>query len=122
MVGVKNLELSEKFYTPIFKKLGFNICWQDEYSMSYGDINDSKVPRFFIGYPFNKAVATAGNGVMTAIRCENTELVNDLYNLALENGGVCEGPPGARPEYGDGFYGAYIRDPDLNKIAFVIYP
>ena len=121
MVGVKNLERSEQFYTPIFRELGFQICWQDERSISYGIINDLEVPRYFIGYPFDKSDATMGNGVMTALRCRDIEQVKILFGLALEKGGSCEGPPGLRPEYGDGFYAAYVRDPDSNKLAFVIY-
>lgn len=36
-------------------------------------------------------------------------------------GGSCEGRPGLRPQYGEGFYGAYVRDPNGNKLAFVSY-
>ncbi|MFS9532744.1 VOC family protein, partial [Klebsiella pneumoniae] len=32
-----------------------------------------------------------------------------------------EGAPGHRPQYGDGFHSAYVRDPDGNKLAFVYY-
>ncbi|MGE6582094.1 VOC family protein [Vreelandella aquamarina] len=35
---------------------------------------------------------------------------------------VDEGAPGFRPQYGEGFYAAYVRDPDGNKLAFVVYP
>ncbi|WP_234903155.1 hypothetical protein [Ensifer adhaerens] len=39
----------------------------------------------------------------------------------MEQGGSVEGEPGFRPQYGDGFYAAYVRDPDGNKLAFVCY-
>ena len=39
----------------------------------------------------------------------------------MANGGTDEGAPGLRPDYGEGFYAAYVRDPDGNKIAFVCY-
>ena len=46
--------------------------------------------------------------------------VQRLYDIALSNGGTCEGPPGPR---GEGFYAAYFRDPDGNKLnAFVMGP
>jgi hypothetical protein len=32
---------------------------------------------------------------------------------------VDEGAPGPRPHYGNGYYGAYLRDPDGNKIHLV---
>jgi predicted lactoylglutathione lyase len=38
--------------------------------------------------------------------------------VALAQGGSCEGPPGTR---GGGFYAAYFRDPDGNKLnAFLM--
>jgi hypothetical protein len=38
---------------------------------------------------------------------------------ALAAGGRDEGKPGPRPSYGPDYYGAYIRDPDGNKVHFV---
>ena len=35
---------------------------------------------------------------------------------ALEAGGMDEGAPGPRPDYGDAYYGCFVRDPDGNKI------
>ncbi len=58
---------------------------------------------------------------MTAFQCVGIELVDKLYEIAIEKGGRCEGSPGYRPEYGEGFYAAYVRDPDGNKVAFVVY-
>lgn len=45
-----------------------------------------------------------------------------LYETAMEHGGRSEGAPGFRPQYGEGFYAAYVRDQDGNKLAFVVYP
>ena len=46
--------------------------------------------------------------------------VRTVYEIALANGGSDDGPPGPR---GDGFYAAYFRDPDGNKLnAFVMGP
>ena len=51
----------------------------------------------------------------------SVDMVQELYRLAIENGGEDEGPPDYRPHYGADFYSAYVRDPDKNKIAFVFY-
>jgi predicted lactoylglutathione lyase len=40
-------------------------------------------------------------------------LVNTIYNKAIELGGTDEGPQGERME---GFYAAYFRDLDGNKL------
>jgi hypothetical protein len=34
-------------------------------------------------------------------------------------GGTDEGAPGPRPQFAADYYGAYVRDPDGNKLHFV---
>jgi predicted lactoylglutathione lyase len=68
--------------------------------------------------PFDGNVATVGNGVMVALEAKDQDQVQRLYDIALANGGTCEGPPGPR---GEGFYAGYFRDPDGNKLnAFIM--
>ena len=42
-----------------------------------------------------------------------------VYALAMANGGSDEGPPGVRA---NGYYAAYFRDPDGNKLNAVAMP
>ena len=68
--------------------------------------------------PFDGNPANVGNGVMVALEAKDKDQVHRLYDIALANGGTCEGPPGPR---GDTFYAGYFRDPDGNKLnAFVM--
>lgn len=68
--------------------------------------------------PFDGNPASVGNGVMVALEAKDKEQVHRLYDIALANGGTCEGPPGPR---GDSFYAGYFRDPDGNKLnAFLM--
>ena len=68
--------------------------------------------------PFDGNAASVGNGVMVALQAKDEAQVQRLYDIALANGGSCEGPPGPR---GEGFYAGYFRDPDGNKLsAFVM--
>lgn len=121
MVGTKNLEKALDFYDPLFSEMGWEVCWKDKLSVSYGKENDLNFPRFFVGYPFDGNRASVGNGVMTAFQLRDSKAVDALYNIAMKNGGSSEGMPGLRPQYGEGFYAAYVRDPDGNKLAFVVY-
>jgi len=120
MVGTADLARALAFYDPLFEIMGLDRCWCDERSASWGKSDDDKFSRFFTGYPYDGAEASHGNGTMTAFLCV-PEIIDQLHDLALKNGGVSEGAPGPRPQYGDGFYGAYVRDPDGNKLAFVCY-
>jgi catechol 2,3-dioxygenase-like lactoylglutathione lyase family enzyme len=68
--------------------------------------------------PFDGNPASVGNGVMVALEAKDKDQVHRLYDIALANGGTCEGPPGPR---GDTFYAGYFRDPDGNKLnAYVM--
>ena len=51
--------------------------------------------------------------MMVALQAKDPEQVKRIYNLALSMGGTDEGPPGDR---GGGFYAAYFRDLDGNKL------
>ncbi len=121
MVGTQDLERSLRFYDPLFSAMGWDQCWRDEQSASWGDKANETAPRFFTGYPFDKQPAGVGNGAMTAFLAAGPAMIDRLYEIAMRAGGSEEGKPGFRPQYGEGFYGAYVRDPDGNKLAFVCY-
>ena len=51
---------------------------------------------------------------MVALEASSREQIHRLHEIALANGGTCEGPPGPR---GETFYAAYFRDPEGNKLC-----
>lgn len=75
-------------------------------------------PMLWVGQPFDQSEAAPGNGWMAAFLCETKEQVHSCYDAALAAGGTDEGPPGDRSWRPD-YYGAYVRDPDGNKVHFV---
>ena len=52
---------------------------------------------------------------MVALAVDEREMVDALYRKAMELGARDEGAPGQRS---DGFYAAYFRDLDGNKLNF----
>lgn len=74
-------------------------------------------PMFGVMTPFDGGTATAGNGTMVALPAADRGQVDRVHARALELGATCEGQPGERMP---GFYGAYFRDPDGNKLACFI--
>lgn len=122
MVGTRDLEKALEFYEPIFAEMSFDVCWKDESCFSYGKNHDLTFPRFIVGYPFDGDPSSVGNGVMTAFQFDDPRVVDRLYDIAMNGGGTSEGKPGYRPQYAEGFYAAYVRDPDGNKLAFIVYP
>ncbi len=68
--------------------------------------------------PWDGKPATVGNGVMVALVVDSPAKVDALYRKAMELNGTDEGKPGPR---GDGFYAAYFRDLDGNKLNFFCF-
>lgn len=121
MLGTNDLERALTFYDPLMDLLGQAKVGADERLVTWGSYDDYARPGFSVGLPVNGAPATYGNGAMLAFRAETAALVDSLYEAAIAAGGTCEGKPGPRPQYWKGFYSAYVRDPDGNKISFACY-
>ena len=49
-------------------------------------------------------------------RCATRAEVDAFYLAAIAHQGADEGRPGLRSEYHPDYYGAFVRDPDGNKI------
>jgi catechol 2,3-dioxygenase-like lactoylglutathione lyase family enzyme len=47
--------------------------------------------------------------------------VDAFHAAALAAGASDEGAPGLRPHYHPNYYGAYVRDPDGNKLCAVCH-
>ncbi|WP_446731208.1 VOC family protein [Pseudomonas sp. CFBP 13719] len=73
----------------------------------------------FVQLPFNGLPATWGNGMQVSFAAQSQQQVRDVWQAALDNGGMDEGAPGLRPQYSEDYYGAYCRDPEGNKLCFV---
>ena len=59
--------------------------------------------------------------VHLAFRADNREQVDAFYKAALAAGGRDNGPPGPRPHYHPGYYGAFVLDPDGHNIEAVCH-
>jgi predicted lactoylglutathione lyase len=112
--GTRDLEKAGKFYDAIAEAIGAVRNNQTDTAIYYGK------PGVGIGFavtlPYDGNPATNGNGTMATLGAESREQVDRVHAAALANGGTDEGGPGVRP---NGFYVAYWRDPDGNKMNAV---
>jgi catechol 2,3-dioxygenase-like lactoylglutathione lyase family enzyme len=119
-VGVTNIRRSKAFYDAALAPLGMTAVMPVEIGgqlvgVGYGE----KFPSFWIQLPTNGQPASVGNGVHIAFNAKTRAAVDSFYLAALEQGGVEDGAPGLRTEYHPTYYGAFVRDPDGNKIEAV---
>lgn len=116
-LGTNNLERARKFYDPVMEVLGLRLLLAEERSINYG-VGDIS---FSIELPWDRGTAHPGNGIHVAFAARDRKMVQEFYAIALQNGGTDDGAPGLRPEYDENYYGAFIRDPDGNKIEAVTF-
>ena len=80
-----------------------------------------KYPEFWINLRADMAPIAADSGMHICLRAASTEAVDAFHAAALAAGGASDGAPGLAPEYGEGYYAAFIRDPDGNRIEAVTF-
>lgn len=121
-LGVTDFDRAIAFYNPLMEILGIQSRFCDHDRRWAGWQSDpGPRPLFIIGTPFDGRPHEHGNGQMVAFLAHQRTTVDRAYEVALANGGTCEGPPGLRPEYHQDYYGAYFRDPDGNKICIACH-
>jgi catechol 2,3-dioxygenase-like lactoylglutathione lyase family enzyme len=64
----------------------------------------------------------ADTGAHIALRAPSEEAVSAFHAAALAQGGTCDGPPGPRQAAMTTYFGAFVRDPDGNRIEAVHFP
>ncbi|MEM9795452.1 MAG: VOC family protein [Pseudomonadota bacterium] len=83
---------------------------------------DTVAPRLYVVTPFDDRAASAGNGTMLALIAPSRSAVDAAHQAGLSHGGTDAGAPGLRAHYAPDYYGAYLRDPDGNKLHLVHRP
>jgi catechol 2,3-dioxygenase-like lactoylglutathione lyase family enzyme len=106
---VSDLAASSRFYDAVFFALGARRLAESEHLVGYG-IN---APLFFFvqrGRP-----PAPGYGHL-ALRANGKAAVDAAHAAGLANGGLDDGAPGPRPQYGRRYYAGYLLDPDRLRV------
>ena len=117
-LGTADLERARAFYEPVMATLGIGEPFSLPGRLVFGDMTGAKL---FVGAPFDGGSASHGNGTHVALTAPTRAAVDAFHAAALVHGGTDEGAPGMRPHYHTNYYGAYVRDPDGNKLQAVCH-
>lgn len=110
-LGTNDMEKAAAFYDALLGELGAGRMMEAETFIAWS--TGPKSPAVSVIKPNDGNPATVGNGMMVALAMDSPEKVDQLHAKALELGGADEGAPGERSP---GFYAAYFRDLDGNKL------
>ena len=117
-LGTNEFVRARPFWLAVMDVLGHPILFEREGGIAFGQPTG---PKTFVGTPFDGEAARPGNGVHVAYHVRDRATVDAFHAAALANGGSDEGAPGLRPHYHPNYYGAYVRDPDGNKLQAVCH-
>ena len=118
-VGSNDIARARRFYDGIAGALGLMRHADHADAAGYGPPGGRA--QLWIVRPLDKNPATVGNGVTIGLEATNRTAVDAAHAAALSAGGADEGRPGLRTHYHPNYYGAYVRDPDGNKVCIVCH-
>ena len=115
-IGVSDLRRSRAFYEAALAPLGFaesNVydVLPEEVEFGPEGMHDFAISA---AYP-------VGAPVHVAFAADSREQVDAFHAAALAAGGRDNGAPGIRPEYSEGYYGAFVLDPDGHNVEAVFH-
>ena len=119
-ISVSRPLVSQTFYEQALAPLGYTLLMQVPKEHTGG--------RVVLGYGVApKADFWLSEGtpneprIHIAFSAANAQQVDAFYRAALAAGGRDNGPPGPRPFYHAGYYGAFVLDPDGHNIEAVCH-
>jgi catechol 2,3-dioxygenase-like lactoylglutathione lyase family enzyme len=115
-VGVSDLDRSRDFYTRALLPLGFSRIGPERDGTADVEFGLEEAADFAISTRYG-----TGAPVHVAFAADRREQVDAFHAAAVAAGGRDNGPPGLRPQYSDGYYGAFVLDPDGHNVEAVCH-
>jgi catechol 2,3-dioxygenase-like lactoylglutathione lyase family enzyme len=117
-IAVSDLSRSTRFYETVLGAIGYELLVVRGSTVGFG----KPYPEFWLNARPDMDPLPANNGSHICLRVRSTALVDAFHAAALANGGTSNGAPGLRPhERIKGYYAAFIRDYDNNRIEAVTF-
>jgi catechol 2,3-dioxygenase-like lactoylglutathione lyase family enzyme len=115
-IAVRDLEQSARFYERVLGELGYRKLEVRPTTVGFG----KTYPELWLNLRPGLAVASA-DGAHVCLRARSSAAVDAFHAAALAAGGASDGAPAPRPQHGEGYYAAFICDPDGNRIEAVTF-
>jgi catechol 2,3-dioxygenase-like lactoylglutathione lyase family enzyme len=116
-VAVRDLAASTRFYEAVLGTLGFARLETRPATAGFG----KQYPEFWINLRAAMTPVEETSGAHVCLRARSTEMVDAFHAAALAAGGTSDGAPGLRPQHGEGYYAAFVRDRDGNRLEAVTF-
>jgi catechol 2,3-dioxygenase-like lactoylglutathione lyase family enzyme len=116
-IAVRDLVTCGSFYEAVLAPLGHKKMLTRPGTIGFG----KKYPEFWLNERRGASMVASDSGSHVALRAPDAAAVQAFHAAALAAGGTSYGAPGVRPDYIAGYYAAFVRDPEGNKIEAVTF-
>lgn len=117
-INCADLAAASGFYDRVLGVLGHRRVMDFGMAIGYG----SDAPSFWISAQPAEGPASGPNReIHIAFTAANAAMVRAFFDAATELGAEVLHAPRLWPEYHDGYYGAFVRDPDGNNVEAVCH-
>jgi catechol 2,3-dioxygenase-like lactoylglutathione lyase family enzyme len=114
-VAVSDIDAAMRFYEALLITIGVVKLEMRPTTVGFG----KQYPEFWIN--LRPGTIPTPSGAHVCFRVRTADMVDAFHEAALVAGGSSDGAPGLRPQHGEGYYAAFIRDPDGNRIEAVTF-
>lgn len=114
--GVRDLARAGAFYDAVLGALGYRRVFEDDTAIGYGVEDDKDL----LCLKLRSNATPPGDGSHLAFAAPSRAAATAFHAAGLRTGGVDNGAPGLREDYGDHYYAAFLIDPDGHRIEAVI--
>ena len=111
-IGVQDVATAKRFYDAAMKPLGYGCLSEAGGWIGYG----REEAAFWLVKSEQPVAANDKSGLHFCFLAPSRKAVEEFHSSALAAGGRDNGRPGLRPDYGDGYYAAFVIDPDGYRI------
>ena len=121
-IAVRDLARATAFYEAVLARIGYikleTRLTTVGFGKRYAEFWLNQRPEMFV---LPSDTGAPNNGVHVCLRAPTSAAVDAFHSAALAAGGASDGTPGLRPHHGEGYYAAFIRDLDGNRIEAVTF-
>jgi catechol 2,3-dioxygenase-like lactoylglutathione lyase family enzyme len=107
-IGVGDIARTKAFYDAVLKPLGYACLSESEGTPGYG-MDHAQLWTNLAERPVKPDMES---GLYFCLSAPTRQSVDAFHKAALANGGRDNGKPGLRADYGEGYYAAFVIDPD----------
>jgi catechol 2,3-dioxygenase-like lactoylglutathione lyase family enzyme len=111
-IGTRDFDRAARFYDAVLATLGCRRIMEHPGAIAYG----RAYPEFWVQTPIDGKAASVGNGTHFGFVANSKAEVDAFHAAGVAAGATDDGAPGPRAEYGEPYYGCFLRDPDGHKI------